>query len=86
MFAFCLTSRDNSLYIRHLHLQIIKMRSKQYAHEVHVLRKRVNHLREGRQAFTGERVNLFRTGRRSDTATQRHKVFRCVGWVKELYL
>ena len=39
------------------------MRSKQYPYEVYVLRKRVNHLSEGRQAFPGERVNLFRTGR-----------------------
>ena len=29
--------------------------------KVNVIRKRVNHLREGRQAFPGERVNLFRT-------------------------
>ena len=39
------------------------MRSKQYPYEVYVLRKSVNHLSEGRQAFPGERVNLFRTGR-----------------------
>jgi hypothetical protein len=40
-----------------------KMRSKQYPYEVYVLRKSVNHLRESRQAFPGERVNLFSTGR-----------------------
>gem|GEM_PF-1942264 len=39
------------------------MRSKQYPYEVYVLRKSVNHLRESRQAFPGERVNLFSTGR-----------------------
>ena len=31
--------------------------------DVYVLRKRVNHLREGRQAFPGVRVNLFRMDR-----------------------
>ena len=30
---------------------------------LNVLRKRVNHLSEGRQSFSGERVNLFRTDR-----------------------
>jgi len=49
-----------------------QMRSKQYPYEVNVLRKRVNHLSEGRQAFPGEPVNLFRT--HSDTATQLHSV------------
>ena len=36
---------------------------KSFAAKLKVLRKRVNLLSEGRQAFPGERVNLFRTGR-----------------------
>lgn len=39
------------------------MRSKQYPYEVYVLRKSVNYLSEGRQAFLGKRVNLFRMDR-----------------------